>query len=267
MYKLFHGNCIDVMKLNMADNSVDLTVTSPPYDKLRTYEDELVWNEFIWKEIIKELYRVTKKGGVVVWVVNDATVNGSETGTSFKQALFAIECGFRLHDTMIYSKFNFSMPSTNRYHQTFEYMFIFSKGKPKTFNPIKDRKNKTKKALGKNSVRLPNGEMKSKQRKLYSEFGQRFNIWQMKTSGQENVCKAIKHPATFPKKLAHDQIISWSNEGDVIFDPFLGSGITGIEALKMYRDFIGIEVVSKYYRMAEESISKITINEKIDDIF
>ena len=135
--KIYCENCLDTM-YQMPDGFVDLTVTSPPYDNLRTYNGY----SFDFESIAKELYRITKQGGVVVWVVGDATVKGSETGTSFKQSLFFVDCGFNLHDTMIYSKTGMKNPSNTRYHQTFEYMFIFSKNKPSTFNPIKDRKNK-----------------------------------------------------------------------------------------------------------------------------
>jgi len=138
--RIYNEDCMKTMA-RMPDDFIDLTVTSPPYDNLRTYKNDIgkTWGEHIWKSIIRELYRVTKKGGVVVWVVNDATIKGSETGTSFKQALWAIECGFNLHDTMIYQKTGCAMPS-NRYLSNFEYMFVFSNSKPKTFNPIEDRK-------------------------------------------------------------------------------------------------------------------------------
>ena len=134
--KIYLGDCLEVMK-GFPDNIIDLTVTSPPYDNLRTYNDSLLWNEDVWKAVLQQLYRVTKQGGVVVWVVGDATIKGSETGTSFKQALYAKEVGFNLHDTMIYQK-QFYLPLThNRYEQEFEYMFVFSKGDTKTFCPIK----------------------------------------------------------------------------------------------------------------------------------
>ena len=130
--KIYNENCLDTMA-SMPDGLVDLTVTSPPYDNLRLYSGEMLWNEDVWKSIIKELYRVTKQGGVVVWIVGDATVKGSESGTSFRQALFFKEIGFNLHDTMIYRKVNPIPLTHNRYEQAFEYMFVFSKGKPNTF--------------------------------------------------------------------------------------------------------------------------------------
>ncbi|HDY89709.1 MAG TPA: site-specific DNA-methyltransferase, partial [bacterium] len=190
-------------KLKFIDNnSIDLTITSPPYDDLRDYEGY----KFDFEAIAKELFRVTKEGGVVVWVVNDQTINGSETGTSFRQALYFMEIGFNLHDTMIYEKTNFSNPSRNRYHQIFEYMFIFSKGKPKTFNPILDRKNKYGICWGKNTNRSKNGEIKEIKKRKPRKYGMKINIWRMNTSGQEKPCQSIEHPATFPEKLAKDHI-------------------------------------------------------------
>jgi len=251
MINLLHGDCIEEMA-KMDANSVDLTVTSPPYDNLRTYEGSLQWNEDIWKRVLEGLYRVTKKGGVVVWVVGDATIKGSETGTSFKQALYAMECGFNLHDTMIYQKHNFSNPSSNRYHQITEYMFILSKGKPKAFNPIKDRKNVCAGQVGswgKNTTRQVDGSLKERSKgKTNTEFGMRYNVWRLKTEMRP------LHPAPFPEQLANDHIISWSNEGDTVFDPFLGSGTTGKMAKQLNRDFIGIEKVEDYYEIAKARV-------------
>ena len=242
--KLYQGDCLEVMdELIREGVKVDLTVTSPPYDNLRTYGETLAWNETIWKGVIERLYKITKEGGVVVWVVGDATVKGSETGTSFKQALYFKECGFNLHDTMIYSKTGMKNPSNNRYHQTFEYMFIFSKGKLKTFNPIKDRKNKY--------VGIYGGE-----HSLRKEYGMRFNVWKY-ANGGNNSSKdkiAFSHPAVFPEQLANDHILSWSNENDIVFDPFMGSGTTGKMALLNNREFIGIEKVDEYFEIAKERI-------------
>jgi len=244
------GDCLEVMK-SMDSNSIDLTVTSPPYDNLRTYNGYT----FDFEGIAQELYRVTKDGGVVVWIVGDATIKGSETGTSFRQALYFMECGFNLHDTMIWNKPNFSNPSKTRYHQIFEYMFIFSKGKNKTFNPIKDKKNKYLTCVGKNTMRLANGELIEVKKNVGSEFGMRTNVWNMNTVGQEMMCKRPPHPAMFPEKLAHDHIISWSNEGDTIFDCFLGSGTTGKMAKQLNRNFIGIEISQEYLDIAKERIN------------
>lgn len=229
------------------DNSIDLTVTSPPYDKLRSY------NGFDWNldVVSSQLYRITKDGGVVVWVVGDATIKGSETGTSFKHALRFKDVGFNLHDTMIYQKTNFSNPSINRYHQIFEYMFIFSKGKPKTFNPIKDKINKhTNGSLGKNTTRKRNGDFFENKHKTSGVWGMRSNVWLLKTAGQENMCKHLAHPAMFPFQLAYDHIISWSNEGNVVLDPFMGSGTVANAATSLKRNYIGFEISQEYCDIA-----------------
>jgi site-specific DNA-methyltransferase (adenine-specific) len=242
MIDLKLGDCLEVMK-SLPEASIDLTVTSPPYDNLRTYNGY----SFDFEGIAKELYRVTKDGGVVVWVVGDATINGSETGTSFKQALYFKEIGFNLHDTMIYQKNNFSNPSSNRYHQIFEFMFVFSKGKPKSFNPIKDRKNVCagESNWGANKARQKDGSFKERPKKIVSEYGMRYNIWEFMTSKgfatKDNF--AYSHPAIFPEKVAYDHIVSWSNEGDTVLDCFLGSGTTGKMAKQLNRRFVGIEII------------------------
>jgi len=251
--KIYNEDCLDTMA-KMPDNFVDLIITSPPYDNLRIYKDN--GNTFKFEQIAKELYRVTAKGGIVVWVVGDGTIKGSETGTSFKQALyFKDEVGFRLHDTMIYQKANFSNPSSNRYHQIFEYMFVFSKGKPKTFNPIKDRKNIGKMIFGQdNTIRQKDGSMKTRKWKKYADYGMRYNIWRMNTVGQENPCTSNKHPAMFPEALANDHILSWTNKGDLVYDPLLGSGTVAKMALINDRKFIGSEISKEYCKLAEERI-------------
>jgi len=249
--ELYLGDCLERMK-EIADGSVDLTVTSPPYDNLRTYNNSLDWGEHVWKPVLRELFRVTKQGGVVVWIVGDATIKGSETGTSFKQALYAKEIGFNLHDTMIYQK---STPplSHNRYEQNFEYMFIFSKGKPKTFNGIREsreymdkRKNK---AFGKNKDDSIDYGFSSKR-----ETRLKRNVWNIFAGGGSSDAMASRHPAIFPEALANDHIISWSNENDLVFDPFMGSGTTGKMAKLNNRRFIGIEKVPEYFEIAKQRI-------------
>ena len=252
---LIFGDCLQIMDTLISEGvKVDLTVTSPPYDNLRTYNNSLVWNEEIWKSVIEKLYNITKQGGVVVWVVGDATIKGSETGTSFKQALYFKEAGFNLHDTMIYIKDQMAFPSKGRYHQGFEYMFIFSKGKPKAFNPITDRKNRSaNRPASKRTERTRSGELIRKKPVKVREYCERFNYWLMynQKRGIEN-----KHPAVFPEQLANDHIISWSNENDIVFDPFLGSGTTGKMALLNNRDFIGIEKDENYFKIASERIEE-----------
>ena len=256
--KIYNEDCLDTMA-RMEDNFIDLTVTSPPYDNLRTYKNKVdeTWGENIWKPIIKELYRVTKDGGVVIWVIGDATIKGSETGSSFKQALFFLDIGFRLHDTMIYMKRGFAFPGRVRYHNVFEYMFVFSKRKPKTISLIKDRKNKWTKPWGKQTRRQRNGVLQYKKTpKEFDEFGYRFNIWEYNVgkgfSTKDKI--AYEHPAIFPDKLAEDHIISWSKEGDLIYDPFIGSGTTAKMAIKNNRNFIGSETIKEYCDIAEERI-------------
>lgn len=252
---IYNENCLETMA-KMPNEFIDLTVTSPPYDNLRTYNGY----SFDFENVAKELYRVTKNGGIVVWVVGDGTEDGSETLTSFRQALFFKEIGFKMHDTMIYEKANFSNPSRNRYHQIFEYMFVLSKGKPKVFNPILDKKNKYGVCWGKNTKRQANGEMVEVRKNIPREFGMRNNIWRMNTVGQENPCKTQKHPAAFPEALARDHILSWSNEGDLVYDCFMGSGTTAKMALINKRNFIGSELSKEYVDLANERVKGL-INE------
>jgi site-specific DNA-methyltransferase (adenine-specific) len=235
---------------SLPDASIDLTVTSPPYDNLRTYNGY----SFDFEGIAKELYRVTKDGGVVVWVVGDATANGSETGTSFKQALYFKEIGFNLHDTMIWQKSASANPSSNRYNQNFEYMFVLSKQKPKTFNPIKDKPNKHFGVQNHGTKRQKDGTtkpMSDKQKsKFIAEFGMRNNVWLINEEKHQNK----NHPATFPESLTYDHIISWSNKGDTVLDCFLGSGTTGKMAKQLGRQFIGIEISPEYLEIAKNRI-------------
>ena len=242
--KIYQGDCKEIMKTFPA-NCIDLTVTSPPYDNLRNYNGY----EFDFEGIAKQLFRITKPGGVVVWVVGDATVKGSETGSSFTQALYFKNIGFKLHDTMIYQKDNCPFPSSNRYYANFEYMFVLVKGQLKTFNPISDRKNKSfgRKISGTN--RQCDGSTKkiSNSGKAIKEYGVRFNCW-LVTEGKRQKL----HPAPFPDKLANDHIISWSNESDIVFDPMCGSGTTLKMAKANNRNFIGIDISEEYVNIAKE---------------
>ena len=253
-YELILGDCIEKMK-DIPDNSIDMVMTSPPYDNLRDYgKDFTGWGEHIWKPVLDGIFRVLKDGGVCVWVVGDATIKGSETGTSFKQALYWMEIGGKLHDTMIYSKGGQGATgSIYGYWQDFEYMFVFTKGKLKTFNPIEDRKNATKPRVREESQghRHANGDTKGKRIITRKEFGRRFNIWQYHEAGTRT-----KHPAVFPEQLAKDHILSWSNENDTILDPFMGSGTTGIACYDLGRDFIGIELDEGYFKIAKDRIQE-----------
>lgn len=250
--QFWNGDCLQLMA-DIPDVSVDLVVTSPPYDNLRTYNDSLDWSFDVFKPIAKELSRVVCDGGVIVWNVSDATVKGSETGTSFRQALyFKDECGLNLHDTMIWQKSTFSAVGAlkTRYAPVFEYMFIFTKDKLKAFNPIKDRPNKWAGTKHHGTVRQKNGTTKEvigkSSGKEIAEFGQRFNVWQI---NEEKSANKI-HPAVFPIQIAHDHIISWSNTGDLVLDPFAGSGTTAIAAERTGRRWICIERDEDYYEKA-----------------
>jgi DNA modification methylase len=253
--KLYNEDCLFTMR-RIHNEFIDLTITSPPYDNLRDYKGFI----FDFENIAKELFRITKQGGVLVWVVGDATINGTETGTSFRQALYFKEIGFNLHDTMIYKKNSLTFPETNRYYPCFEYMFIFSKGKPKTTNLISDKINKQK---GKNisgNTRNPDGSLKemigSKKGNKIKESGIRFNIWEYNTgTGHSTLDKyAFKHPAIFPEKLAEDHIRSWSNEGDLIYDPMAGSGTTIKMSIIHRRNWIASEISKEYCLIIEKRI-------------
>jgi DNA modification methylase len=253
--KLINGDCLEVMK-SIPDGSVDMVLTSPPYDNLRTYgKDFKGWGSHIWKPCIDQIKRVLKTGGVCVWVVGDATIKGSETGTSFRQALYAKEIGLNLHDTMIYQKSGFTNPSTARYWSCMEYMFVFCKGKIGTANMINDRPNKQAgtKTRGK-TVRNADGTTSKRKGYIITQYGKRTNIWKYKVGYMKPTADKIaySHPAIFPEKLANDHITSWSNEGDTILDPFMGSGTTGKIAKHLNREFIGIELDKGYFEIAKE---------------
>lgn len=230
----------------MPDNFIDLTVTSPPYDELRTYKGY----SFDFNAVASELYRVTKYGGVVVWVVGDATINGSETGTSFKQALHFMEIGFSV-ETMIYEKAQACFGSNRLYLQSFEYMFVMSKGKLKTIHHIRDRENKRSgiESMGVSGLKK-DGSKSARHNKEMSRFGKRKNIWRYGVGGGKT-----GHPAVFPEQLANDHIISWSNEGDLVYDPFMGSGTTAKMAILNNRKFIGSEICQEYCNIANHRIN------------
>lgn len=237
----------------MDAESVDLVVTSPPYDNLRKYNGF----EFDLEGMIKELMRIMKQGGVIVWIVNDATIDGCETGTSFRMALRFMELGFNLHDTMIWCKDGGGAVGSNScYAQNFEYMFVFSKGKPKTFNPIKDKPNQSYKPNGKNKVEVYTKSRRNvevtrheKREIIIQEFSKRNNWW-INTPGLED--GSDFHPAVFPQSLVRDHILSWSNEGDLVLDPFMGSGTTAKVARALKRNYIGFDISQEYVDKANK---------------
>ena len=237
-YTLLQGNC----KKHLPDlaGKVDLIVTSPPYDNLRQYKEY----EFDFDSIAPLLVQSLKPGGVMVWIVGDACIDGSETGTSFRQALSFIDLGLKLHDTMIYMKTGVVYPGGARYHQAFEYMFVFSNGSPLTFNPLMDRVNKTFGAIIQGAVRQPDGTIKLKVRAgaITPQLGMRYNVWKIPNALRINTW----HPAIFSLALAMDHIKSWSNEGNLVLDPFVGSGTTIEAAMRLNRRVVGIEISEEY---------------------
>jgi len=265
--KIYNENCLETMA-KMPDNFIDLTVTSPPYDDLRTYNGY----SFDFENVAKELYRVMKQGGVVVWVVNDKTKNYCESLTSFKTAILFVEnAGFNLHDTMIYKR-QAAFPDVVRYYQEFEYMFVFSKGKPKTINLL--RQNKSESTIKRNNSGLHNsrnerqqngeikkGNIKSVERVNNSKLDDtrvKSNIWEIATGSQKSTKDkiAFQHPAIFPEQLANDHIISWSNENDLIYDCFMGSGTTAKMAILNNRKYIGSEISEDYCKIIETRIKE-----------
>ncbi len=270
-YHIKNKDCIEYMR-GIDDDTIDLTVTSPPYDNLRTYEDSVKWDFNIFKQIANELYRITANGGVVVWIVGDATINGSETGSSFEQALYFKSIGFNLHDTMIYQKTNPAPTGgSNRYYSAFEYMFVLSIGAPKTFNEIRvtrsNKWNDKRKSRNKNYVRNKEGNFKTKDVPLNLDRPVKMkNVWEAVVGGGNSTRDnyAFEHPAILPEKIAEQHILSWSNQGDIVFDPFMGSGTTGKMALKNNRTFFGCEIVSKYFDI---SVKRLTPLITLHDIF
>ena len=246
MNTIYNENCLETMK-RMPDNFIDLTITSPPYDDLRVYNGY----SFNFNAVASELHRVTKQGGVVVWIVGDSTIKGSESGTSFRQALGFKDAGFNLHDTMIWRKTN-PMPKvkTKRYFDVFEYMFILSKGQPKTFNPLMQATKLGGKTYDSTVKKITKG--KERERKTFILNTERYkdNIWECAIAQNKT-----EHPAVFPESLIADHITSWSNEGDIVYDPFIGSGTTALAARSLGRTYIGSEISQEYCQIAEQRLS------------
>lgn len=259
--RIYNEDCIETMK-RMPDNFIDLTVTSPPYDNLRKYNGFC----FDFENVAKQLYRVTKEGGVLVWVVSDATIDGSETLTSFRQALYFKEIGFNVHDTMIWEKTQSgSIGFLNRYEQTMEYMFVLSKGIPKNVNLIYDKPNKHAGVMQHGAIRLPDGSTHRTAnfgKKQVNEFGRRHNVWVIppKMSRKDN-----DHPAPFPEKLAADHIRSWSNEGDLVYDCFMGSGTTAKMAMTLNRHYIGSEISEEYCKIIDKRLLPLKTQYRLFD--
>ena len=247
--KLYHGDCLEIMPML---EPVDLVITSPPYDELRRYEGY----SFDFKGTANKLFKMTKDNGLVVWIVADATINGNQTGTSFKQALYFKEVGFNLHDTMIWNKGGFTSPQTVRYPKCFEYMFVFSKGSI-VCNQIKDRRNKKAGSASIHTIRKKDGKTKnmyadSRKTKI-GKIGVRFNVWEIYP---EQSSKKRRHPAPFPQQLAQDHVVSWSNNGSVVADIMCGGGTTPVVCERLNRNWIGIEISEKYCEIAAKRIEQ-----------
>lgn len=240
----------------LPDSSIDLTITSPPYDSLRDYHGF----KFDFEGVANQIFRITKDGGVVVWVVKDSVVDGSETGTSFRQALYFKDLGFRLHDTMVYQRNGITFPDAQRYYNCFEYMFVFSKGKPKTVNLIKDHKNSSAGQKDTGGERKKNGKLlerwATKVGRIRPEYSARWNVWTYCTGYQHTAPDKLwlDHPAVFPLQLAKDHITSWSNPGDLVLDPMCGSGQTLIAAKTLGRDWLGMDCSEEYCQLARERL-------------
>jgi len=246
------GECASLMDA-MPKGCIDLTVTSPPYDNLREYQGYV----FDFEAIARQLWRVTKPGGVVVWVVGDATINGSETGTSFRQALYFIQLGFNLHDTMIYET---DRPPVHdaRYQPCFDFMFVLSKAIPKTFHAILTKTThggrKREHAIG---FRYPDGSVKPQCTPGdYAKEFKKTNIWYYSTGRRPDRERLLvrDHPGAFPDGLARDHILSWSNPGDIVFDPMVGSGTTCKIAKELGRHWLGFDISLEYVEIARKRV-------------
>jgi site-specific DNA-methyltransferase (adenine-specific) len=252
--RLILGDCLNVMREIAPVNAV---VTSPPYDNLREYGEG--FNGVDLLEAIQQIAHCLNLGGVCVWNVSDATVNGSETGSSFRQALHAIDCGLRLHDTMIWDKEAFSSAGdlAVRYANVFEYMFVFSRGAPKTFNPISDRRNKYAGTPVHGTIRCADGSMRGISgagAKPIKEYGQRHNVWRQAPAKHNDT----GHPAPMAYSIAADHLITWTDIGDTVLDPFMGSGTTLVACQRLGRNGTGIEIDPEYFAIACKRVDEAT---------
>lgn len=254
---LFHGDCRELLDGMIQNNLiVNMVMTSPPYDNIKNYDNTNAWDFEVFKSVADRLYKVVCNGGVIIWVVADKTDKGSESGTSMKQALYFKEIGFNIHDTMIYRKINYMPLNHNRYEQAWEYMFCFSKGKPNTFNPIKIpcKYAGTEKWGATRFYKTDDDELTNVgDKKIIHDEKLHENVFEYRI-GSTNETKKFKHPAMYPLQLVKDQIQSWTNEGDIVLDPFMGAGTTGQACVELNRNFIGCEIVDKYFNMCQERL-------------
>ena len=257
--RLYLGDAVNLLQ-KLPDESIDLVVTSPPYESLRTYNKTLEgWTEDKWRAIIKNLYPKIKIGGVVVWVVNDKTIDGSKSLVSFKQALWFKECGFCVNDVMIWNKPNY-MPqiSQPRYSDAFEYMFVFSKGKPKTFNPIKEPTKCSGKTYNSTAKNMDGESGRHELNYIVNSEKTKSNVWNIAVAQNKT-----SHPAVFPYTIPYNHILSWTNEGDVVLDIFAGSGTTLMAAKELRRKWIGFEISKEYFDLASSRVSSVMVAESL----
>ena len=248
------ADCVQGMK-GLPSEIIPLTVTSPPYDDLRTYDGLAEWD---FMNVARELYRITMPGGVVVWVVQEQIINGSESGESSRQRLAFANIGFRLHHTMVMARTSGYQFSHARYGRPLEDAFILSKGPPRYFCSIRDQKNKSAGQSRNKTNRNPDGSFDRAGRWTTNPYGVRGPIWLYHT-GKHHTAKedyAFDHPALMPEQMAEDHIVSWSKVGDLIFDPFAGAGTTLKMAMLNHRRFLGFEINPKYVKLARRRLKK-----------
>lgn len=254
--RLYNVNCLEYLQ-TVPNDSIQFVLTSPPYDNIRNYKGF----SFPFERIAQELWRTLKPGGVIAWNVADGTVDGSETGTSMRQALYFMELQFRLHDTMIYLKKNPIPANSNnkRYHQAWEYIFILSKGTPTTFNPITE-KAKYSHVVNRGRFRGVNNDADYTVMKR-NEYTRRRNVFEYSIGGGHTTTDKIayKHPALMPEQLAQDMISTWTNPGDEVFDPFSGAGTTAKMCRFLNRKFVGTEISTEYCDIAQTRLESITL--------
>ena len=257
---IYNESCIDTIQ-RIKHNTIHMVITSPPYDSMRDYTG---LTDNIFHNLVDGLHNILVPGGVIVWIVGDQTKDGTESGTSFRQALHFIDSGFKLHDTMIWEK----QPkgavanSYNRYYDTFEYMFVISKGKPRVANIIQDRENKRQEGVRPVKRRSRDGTFYYDTKPKTKAFGKRGNIWQCNTGNLPSTSTdkiAYEHPAIFPEQLVKDHILSWSNENDIVYDPFMGSGTSAKMSKILSRRYIGSEINEKYCDIARRRLARMLI--------
>lgn len=260
-------DCVEGMRA-LPPASVPLTVTSPPYDDLRDYGAH-TWDFEKFMLVASQLWRVTMPGGALCWVVGDQIRDGGQTGSSFRQALYLKGLGFRLHNTLVIEKQLARGISKVRYGVAPEFVFVFSKGRPRSINLIRDKANKFGGQLMRFSTRGRDGTTSDTEKALIRPFGVRGNVWRY-TTGSRVTAKeryAFQHPALMPEKLAKDLIVSWSKPGDLVLDPFGGAGTTAKMALLNHRRYLSIEAHAPYHGLAVRRLAdaRVAYRRQLDD--